>query len=96
MGHEAWTAYNAGLSDASDDQIAVYAHDKGAVLLSHDREFSQRRCKWIIGRHIWLRCTQPEAAELLAEQLPVLIPILERSNDLFIALSRSGHELTWG
>lgn len=62
LGQEAWTAYDAGLSRASDDDLPVYAHDRNAVLLTHDREFSRRRRAWTIGRHIYLRCAEWEAS----------------------------------
>jgi hypothetical protein len=34
--HYAWTAYQAGLAKASDDDIAVHAYEQGAALISHD------------------------------------------------------------
>ena len=36
-GHDCWTAVEAGLSGAIDDAIAVYADDRKAVLVSHDK-----------------------------------------------------------
>jgi len=95
MRHEAWTAYDAGMSDASDDDLAIYAHDKKAVLITHDREFSQRRRRNIIGRHIWLNCHEVDAADLIAQLLPEIEPLLERRYDLYIAMSRSGFEVTF-
>jgi len=32
LGHEAWTAANAGLSAVSDDELTVYADDQSAAL----------------------------------------------------------------
>jgi len=32
-GHQAWTAYEAGLTDAADEDLIAYAHAKGAVLI---------------------------------------------------------------
>lgn len=95
LGHEAWTAYEAGLADAADDDLAVYAHEKNAVLVTHDREFSQRRRRWIIGRHLWLRCSEADAMDLLAKFLPDLLGLLERHDDLFVALSSKGFEVTY-
>ncbi|MGH3793714.1 MAG: DUF5615 family PIN-like protein [Pseudonocardiaceae bacterium] len=40
-GHEAWTAADAGLYRAGDDDLTVYADNKNAVLISHDVNFSQ-------------------------------------------------------
>ena len=95
LGHDVWTAAEAGLSTAADDDLAVYVQDKRAVLLTHDREFSQRRRKFIIGRHIWMRCPEPDAADLLSQLLPELLPVLERYDDLFIAISKNGYQVTF-
>ena len=83
------------MSGAGDDDLAVYAHRKGAVLLTHDREFSQRRRRWLIGRHIWLRCAEVDAPDLIAKHLPDLLALLERYEDLFVALSAQGYKVTW-
>jgi predicted nuclease of predicted toxin-antitoxin system len=47
-GHVCWTAAGAGLAgpvSAVDDEVADYAHDKQAVLITHDREFTRRRMR---------------------------------------------------
>jgi hypothetical protein len=62
------------------------------VLITHDREFSQRRRRNVIGRHIWMRCREWEAADLLAAHLPALLPELEAAEDLFVAMSHQGYE----
>lgn len=38
-GHQCWTAAEAGLTDAADDDLSVYADDRGAALVTHDREW---------------------------------------------------------
>jgi predicted nuclease of predicted toxin-antitoxin system len=91
--HEAWTIAEAGLHRVSDDEVTVYASNHNAVLLTHDKEFSQRRRRNVIGRHIQLRCKEWEAADLLADRLDELLPIL-RAPDVFIALSRHGHDVS--
>lgn len=47
-GHDAWTAAQAGLNQEPDDTLTVYAYERDAVLLTHDREFSQRRRKNVV------------------------------------------------
>lgn len=37
LGHDAWTAANAGLSAASDDELTVYAYNQGTALPGVDR-----------------------------------------------------------
>lgn len=95
LGHEAWTAHEAGLSGAEDDDLAVYAHARAAVLVTHDREFSQRRRTWIVGQHIWLRCNEWDAADVLANALNDLLAILERKRDVYIALSVAGYQISF-
>jgi hypothetical protein len=45
-GHDCWTASQAGLAgpeSAPDDALSIYAQQKEAVVVTHDREFSLRR-----------------------------------------------------
>lgn len=58
----------------------MYADEKNAVLVTMDREFSQRRRKRSIGRHIWLRCLEPEAADVLRSKLADVLARLEIAN----------------
>jgi predicted nuclease of predicted toxin-antitoxin system len=90
--HEAWTLADAGLYLIADDEVTVYATNHNAVVLTHDKEFSQRRRRNVIGRHIHLRCSEWEAADLLANHLDELLPIMRAKSDVFIALSKHGHE----
>jgi hypothetical protein len=69
-GHECWSAAAAGLAGddaAEDDDVSVYADEKGAVVITHDREFSLRRRRNTFGRHVWLRCLEPMAVDVLAD-----------------------------
>lgn len=84
-----------GLYRAGDDDLTVYADNKGAVLISHDTEFSQRRRRNVIGKHIWLRCSEWGAADLLREHLPELVPLLRIDRDLWIRVSADGLTLSF-
>lgn len=89
-GHQCWTANEAGLAaEPQDDNLTVYADDKDAVLVTLDREFSKRRRRNTIGRHIWLRCREPEAAEMLRSRLNEVLPYLRRSH-VIIVVSKGG------
>jgi predicted nuclease of predicted toxin-antitoxin system len=44
--HEAWTAYDAGLGDAADEDLIAYAHAKGAVLVTTNRDCAQL-ARWL-------------------------------------------------
>lgn len=80
-GHECWTAAEAGLAtEGQDDNLTVYAEAHHAVLVTLDREFSQRRRKNPIGRHVWLHCPDPEAAAVLDAHLVEVLRLLHRTN----------------
>lgn len=88
--HECWTAADAGLAaEGQDDNLTVYAAKHGAVLVSLDRQFIQRRRPNAIGQHIRLRCSEPEAAEVLAANLGHVLAYLERDH-VTITVSMSG------
>lgn len=89
-GHDAWTAAQAGLNQAPDDTLTVYAYERDAVLLTHDREFSQRRRRNVVGRHLYLRCNEWDATGLLESHLDDLVAVLATTRDLYIAISMAG------
>lgn len=88
LGHEAWSAVDAGLSSSNDDEVTVYAQDHNAILLTHDREFSARRRKNVVGFHVELRCPETEAAELLTKRIDTILDLVSRFDDVFISLSK--------
>lgn len=87
LGHEAWTAANAGLNEAADDDLTIYAQEHQAALITHDSEFSERRRRNVIGQHIFLKCREWDAAEVLADHLDEIITVLNRCPDIWIRLS---------
>lgn len=95
LGHEAWTAANAGLSAAGDDELTVYADNRSAALLTHDVEFSRRRERNVVGKHVWLRCSEMEAAQLVEERLDELITALSIQKDVWVRLSADGLTLSF-
>jgi hypothetical protein len=36
-----------------------------------------------------------DAADLVLNQLPDILAVLQRHEDLFVAVSHAGHEVTW-
>jgi predicted nuclease of predicted toxin-antitoxin system len=87
LGHDAWTAAEAGLAAAADDDLTVYASKEHAALITHDGEFSKRRKRNVIGWHIWVRCPEWDAADLLEQHLPQVLAVLGAFDDLFIEIS---------
>ena len=89
-GHECWPS-TAGLAAAADDDtVAVYADDRQAVLVTHDREFTRRRMKNTIGRHVRLDCEQPDAIGVIGTHLEELVAALEREHDVVMVVSAAG------
>lgn len=89
-GHDAWLAGAAGLALEEDDALTVYADEKGAALLTHDKEFSKRRKTRVVGQHVYLTCGEEDAAEVIGRYLSELLPLLERGRDIWIQLSTEG------
>ena len=60
----------------------MWAAEHRAVVISTYAEFSQRRMRNAIGRHVWLRCSDWEANAVLADHLAEVLTLLEARNDL--------------
>jgi predicted nuclease of predicted toxin-antitoxin system len=90
MGHECWSAADAGLSDAGDDSLTVYAIEKKAILITHDRAFTTRRRLNAVGQHIRLKCPEEDAADLIVRSLPAVEEWLRRSDNICMTISPSG------
>jgi predicted nuclease of predicted toxin-antitoxin system len=88
-GHETWSAGDAGLAVAEDDDLTIYSERQGAVLVSLDVEFMRRRRANAIGRHVRLRCTEPAAAAVLRTHLKEVLDYLEREH-VTVTVSRDG------
>jgi predicted nuclease of predicted toxin-antitoxin system len=86
-GHICWTAASAGLAAANDDSIAVYADEKDAVLVSHDKAFAERHKRNTTGKHLWLRCQPPDAAEIVRRRLPEILEKLASLPDVVVEVS---------
>lgn len=86
-GHECWAAGSAGLARARDDELTVWAAEHQAVIIITDGEFGQRRMQNAIGRHVWLRCNDWEASEVLADHLNDVLTLLQARSDLTVGVS---------
>ncbi len=82
---------------AGDANLFVYATEHRAALVTLDREFTLRRRRNPIGRHIGLRCTEPEAADLLAARLAEVLEYLERDHvTLVVSKLEVRADSSWG
>jgi predicted nuclease of predicted toxin-antitoxin system len=79
-GHDAWTIPAAALAGADDDVVSVYADEKGAVLITHDRQLADRRRHCFVSV-IELRCNEPDAPDIVRHHLSAVIAMLTRQND---------------
>ena len=88
--HECWTASAVGLAAASDDALTVWASEHGAVVVSTDREFGQRRSRNAIGLHVWVHCADWDASTVLGVHLDDVVARLEARSDLTVRVSKEG------
>jgi predicted nuclease of predicted toxin-antitoxin system len=91
--HDCWTAAQAGRAFAADDDQTVYADDAGAVIITHDREFTERRKRNTAGRHIRLCCEQPDGPHVLQRWLPDILAILDRRRYVVIELRQDSYQV---
>lgn len=96
LGHECWTADDAGVGRLQDDQLTVYADQHGAILVTHDREFSQRRRRNVVGKHLFMRCDEWRAAELVTTHIPDVERLLVFKDDIWVEISQDGVQLSFG
>lgn len=73
----------------------MYADNQSAALLTHDVEFSRRRERNVIGKHVWLRCSEMEAAQLVEERLDELVAAVSIHKDVWVRLSADGMTLSF-
>ena len=66
----------------------MWAAEHQAVIISTDGEFRQRRMQKAIGRHVWLRCSDWEASEVLADHLNEVLTLLQARSDLTVRVSK--------
>jgi predicted nuclease of predicted toxin-antitoxin system len=60
-GHEAWTAYEAGLDDAEEEDLIAYAHARGAVLVTTNRDCAQLARRLRSASVVWLAVREADA-----------------------------------
>jgi len=89
-GHRCVMVGQIGLARASDDQVSVFADDKSAVFLTHDRELISRRRRNTFGRHVHLDCREWDAPEILLQHLAAVIELLCSRDAIVVHLGRDG------
>lgn len=82
-GHDCWRAPDGLALDGVDDEISVYADDKRAVVVTHDRVFTDIRKKATFGQHVRLACKHPHAARVMRDRLPELLDKLAAGTGVY-------------
>jgi len=67
--HQAWTAYDAHLEDASDEAIVVYAGNRRAIVVTTNKDFVPTARRMAIASVVYLRVTEAHAVETLTRAL---------------------------
>ena len=94
-GHDCWTVPESGLAGEEDPNLSVYAHKLGAVIITHDRAFSLKVKRHIVGHHVYLKCKELDAPKVIAARLEDMTATLCRHQDLYLVVSHEGIEITF-
>jgi predicted nuclease of predicted toxin-antitoxin system len=89
-GHRCITLAEVGLAAATDDEVSVWADDRGAVVLTHDKEYFRRRTKNTFGRHVRLACVDWDAVKLVERMLPDIIDLIGTREAVVLRVSQDG------
>lgn len=89
-GHRCVMVGQIGLARASDDQVSVFADNKNAVFLTHDRELIGRRRRNTFGRTVHLDCQEWTAPAILLQHLPAAIELVASRDAIVVRLSKDG------
>ena len=68
-GHEAWTAYEAGLSAASDQELLAYAAARGAMVVTNNKDSVPMARRMRLATVVCLRVAEIHTAETMARAL---------------------------
>lgn len=85
--HECWTVAEAGLAQASDDDISVYCDERRLVLITHDVGLVRRRREMPYGLLVHLRCRETEARRVLREHLDEVVHRIGRRQSAILRVS---------
>lgn len=92
-GHQVATVAEVGLAgrrSATDDEVTMYADDRGLVVVTHDREFTGRRRRNTVGLHVRLVCEQPDAVDVVGAHLDEMVEALERRQRAVVEVRPGG------
>lgn len=94
-GHEAFTVPNLNQSSAEDDDVSVYADDRGAVLVTDDRELITRRRAHLFVNVLDLRGPKTAAVALVHNRIDEIVEVFEAAREpVVVAASVKGVRVT--
>lgn len=91
-GHQCWSTSQAGRWLADDEDQTIYAEDADAIIVTHDRAFTEKQKKRTTGKHIRLCCEQPDGPTVLARHLPDILDLLKHRTYVVIELKHESFE----
>lgn len=75
------------MADASDDDVSLWADKRGAVVITHDREYFNRRKRNTFGRHVRLACKDWEAVAIIERHLPDIVKLIPTRDAVVIKVT---------
>lgn len=64
--HQAWTAFEAGISDLEDEQVIIYSEEHGAVLVTTNRNCATQAQQMECSSTVWLCVRETDAVAAMA------------------------------
>jgi predicted nuclease of predicted toxin-antitoxin system len=65
VGHEAWTAWNANLADGSGAELIAYAHARGAIAVTTNKDFVPAARRQRSARVVFLAVREVDALAMM-------------------------------
>ncbi len=69
QGHQAWTAFQAGLDDAPDEALLAYAFAMGAALVTTNRDCASLARRMRSAPVVWLQVREVDALDAVQRAL---------------------------
>lgn len=92
LGHDVWTAAQAKLDDAPDDDLVFYADRAEAVFITQDKEIVALRWDDPMTRILRLKCPKPLASKVLAACLDDVLPFFSRHQRVIVVAARQSDD----
>ena len=67
--HQAWTAFEANLEAATDETLIIYADDKGAILVTNNKDCAALARRMCCTKVVYLRVLEVRCVEAMGRAL---------------------------